>query len=203
MSQYECRWTTGKFGHEWRRGGEDLSYFRIVCLELAYGEITQEYPNTYQQRWIQPDGFEVTPQAAAYFNISQEQAASKGKPLREVLAEFLHAVATIGSKGGRICAHHLEFDAVIVDMELQRAGFGEKCGMWANLVEEGFCSMNRHAAHWVCNQKGYPGARPVGTTDLKDRLVPRLSCIDNEAKKLWHIVRALREQVRAYDNVQK
>ena len=182
-----------------------MSDFKVVRLEWAYGVLAKEYPSQYHQRWAQPSGFVVTSQAATYFDISQKQAILRGKPIGEVLAEFFDAMVTIRNKGGNICAHHLEFDASIIDIELQRASFGTKRReLWGEFVaHKGFCTMNKHLGHWVCQQKGHPGSRPVAAKDLQSRLVPRLSCGGNEATKLWHIVKALREQIRAHEHAEK
>ena len=43
-----------------------------------------------------------------YHGISQDHASQQGRPLEEVLQEFIADVIEVRARGGRLCAHQLE-----------------------------------------------------------------------------------------------
>ena len=123
---------------------------------------------------------------------------AKGEPLRAVLAELFKVVASVAERGGRISAHHLEFDAVIIENEFRRAGLDsfQRCDLWADIVKSGFCAMSHSIGHWVCQQKGPIESKPVNLDDLAKVLAPRLVPSTEHAKKHWHTLRSLRRRTR-------
>ena len=69
-----------------------------------------------KSRLVQPDGFEVSKKATGFHHIKDDVARSHGEPLRSVLQEFLADVLDITARGGRVVAHHLEFDIILREL---------------------------------------------------------------------------------------
>lgn len=66
---------------------------------------------------IRPDGFTIPADATAVHGITTERARREGRPVREVLEEFL-----LATPGATLVAHNLEFDEKITGAEFLRAG---------------------------------------------------------------------------------
>ena len=56
---------------------------------------------------IQPQGFQITAKAQGCHGITQEAALQNGRPLADVLEEFMRDVCQACSRGGRVCARRL------------------------------------------------------------------------------------------------
>ena len=56
--------------------------------------------------------------------------------------------ARVDEMGGRVVIHHLEFDAGIIDAELQRYGLQQWCEQWRKIARKGFCTMDPDVMHW-------------------------------------------------------
>ena len=69
-----------------------------------------------------PAGFRISNEASAIHGVTEEEAITWGASLQEVLIEFMQDMSDARALGGRLVAHHLEFDAGIVMEELARAG---------------------------------------------------------------------------------
>ena len=84
-----------------------------------------------------------------------------------MLSEFLREVFAIVDAGGRICAHHIEFDGAIVAAELTRAGFDlDTCERWSDCLWSGLCTMNPFITEWACKKyRGGIDSYDNGTTD--------------------------------------
>ena len=72
-----------------------------------------------------------------------------GRPLPDVLEEFMADVMAARADGGRLCAHHLEFDAGIILRELRRCGLVGLAAAWAAIATDGFCTMNVDLCDWA------------------------------------------------------
>ena len=75
-------------------------------LGYAIGAVDEEV--TTKKFYVTPEGFEVSAKATKLHGISQERLMAAGKPLEEVLREFLSDVVEACSKGGRVVAHQIE-----------------------------------------------------------------------------------------------
>ena len=111
------------------------------------------------------------------------------RPLRDVLVELCRDVQKVAAQGGRVCAHHIEHDAGILDIELRRAGmdFGKDIWSWGDMVRDGLCLMGTDVAQWICNVKG-----PVKLDTVVTRLLPKMRADANPALKCWQMTRELR-----------
>ena len=136
----------GQFGHYCICPPAKLEA-RIVTLGWAVGELSSD--PVRKERIIKPDGFRVEEKATRCHGISHDRADSEGVPLKEVLTEFLDDMLAVMEAGGRLVAHHLEFDAGIVARELNNAGLGHRLHEWISFVREGFCTMDPGVATWV------------------------------------------------------
>ena len=140
----EQRYTKSRIGpFEWytSQTEEDFDYSRIVQLGWAVG-MAVEKADFVKSRLVQPDGFEVSKKATGFHHIKDDVARSQGEPLRSVLQEFLADVLDITARGGRVVAHHLEFDAGIILRELRRSRLDDLAQAWENIARrKGFCTM--------------------------------------------------------------
>jgi DNA polymerase III alpha subunit (gram-positive type) len=82
---------------------------------------------------LRPDGFEIPKASTSVHGITQEFAASWGKPAKHVLSEFLRVAA---GPNIRLVAHNFAFDSRILRSELSRAALGV-----AVLEQPSFCTM--------------------------------------------------------------
>jgi hypothetical protein len=125
-----------------------------------------------EERTIAPDGWEVSQKAALYHGVTQEQAQARGSALAVVLAEFLAVARAVCSRGGRLVAHHLEFDACIIATEMRRAGMAaEAVQEWDALVRSrGFCTMCPELGRWLCQRFGRDagGSTVMNTLQLRE-----------------------------------
>ena len=100
----------GQFGWEYNRADTALDFSRVVQLGWAICPVDMSTPVTVKTELIQPAGFVISERASKYHSITQEHAIHNGRPIDQVLAEFIADVAEVIARGGRICAHQLETD---------------------------------------------------------------------------------------------
>ena len=67
----------------------------------------------------------------------------------DVLKEFMQDVLQACSKGGRVCAHQLEFDAGVIKEELRRCGLYAMQSEWERIAKDGYCTMNPGVGRWL------------------------------------------------------
>ena len=89
---------------------DTIASLRLVQIGWAVGEVSGGQPEP-KSRIVRPDGFTIEHHASSKHRISHELALAEGMPLRDVLQEMLRDVLGAAGRGGRICAHRLEFDA--------------------------------------------------------------------------------------------
>jgi DNA polymerase III epsilon subunit-like protein len=173
-------WKDGKFGHACRFGDSCLENLRMIqigwCMQTsANSELVEK------QCLIYPADFEVTPTATSKHHITNEDLRRSGKPLHVVLSDFLADVAHVLDLGGTICAHQLEFDAGIVDLELARAGLNmTERKLWENAATHGICTMDPTLTRWSCEiyfevvgtHSILGRGSPVGLRDMLLALLP-------------------------------
>ena len=153
---------------------------RIVQIGWAIGEAAKGAPLSDQaELLIQPAGFNISPKATHKHGISNDRANSEGLPLRVALGRFMDALCLVDSLGGRLVVHHLEFDAGIIDNELENAGLHHLRPRWCEIARKGFCTMDPDVGAWVqaCRgrdvQRGEDGRQALSLAKAVNLLVPK------------------------------
>ena len=123
---------------------------KIVQIGWALGEAVQGAPLLeHQELLVRPDDFSITEKATAVHGITQEAAIAQGRPLRDVLLDFMDMVTRAEALGARLVVHHLEFDAGNIDQQLADAGLEHKRAQWAAFARKGFCTMDPDVCAWA------------------------------------------------------
>ena len=148
-SRTDLIWRDGKFGHPCRFRDSSLANLRIIQISWCM-QTSANCKLVEKKCLIYPAGFEVTSGATSKHHITNEDLLRSGKPLHGVLSDFLADVAHILGLGGTVCAHQLEFDAGIIDLELARAGLNTKHELWEAAATQGLCTMNPTLTRWCC-----------------------------------------------------
>ena len=124
---------------------------------------------------VRPTGFHISNVASAMHDVTEEKATSLGASLQEVLIEFMRDVSETRSLGGRLVAHHLEFDAGIVMEELARAGLNHLQYSWRKFAQGGVCTMDPDIAHWtrdMCSMEQLPWKSALKLDVMCSKLLP-------------------------------
>ena len=98
---------------------------------------------------VQPDGFEISAKATKLHGVSTQRAQAEGLPLKSVLDSFMRVLEHAYQRGGRVVIHHLEFDAGIIDKELETAGLHHWRPQWHAMAQAGFCTMDPVIGKWI------------------------------------------------------
>lgn len=139
----------GQFGHQCGISLSMIETMRVIQLGWCFGNLSTNRFVT-KTRLVSPDGFIITDDAIAKHHITNELVQNKGVALKTVLLEFLHDVVEILGRGGRLCAHQIEFDAGIIALEMERVGLESKSEMWSQAAAAGFCTLNPTVSKWSC-----------------------------------------------------
>ena len=154
---------TGEFHWFTRTHSTAITFPRIVELGWAFGSTTPGAPLTKKSKRVIPDGWAVSQKAFDFHKISTEDA-QKGERLQDVMKEFLEDVRQVCGQGGRICAHHFEFDAGVVQEELIRCGLEDLRKEWVETARaKGYCTMNPAVGRWIWQCMG----RETGPVDAR------------------------------------
>ena len=140
----------------------------------AYISCDSEVP-VIKTHLIKPEGFAIEISATEKHGIEHDAALGHGRPLHEVLREFLDDVMALLQQGYRIYAHHLGFDACILSREMTLAGIGLDRGAWYQQVREELCTMDPAICHWVRQLIGIGDKAwsiPMRLRDLVSVLLP-------------------------------
>ena len=143
----------GPFG--WYTNNDDMSFARIVQLGWSIAGIDDNAKIILKSSLIRPEDFQISDKANACHSITQENARQNGRPLAEVLEEFMRDISQAHSQGGRICAHQLEFDAGVIDQELHRCGMHTHRSTWQRIARDGYCTMNPQVGRWLKECAGH------------------------------------------------
>ena len=143
----------GPFG--WYTSNDDVEFARIVQLGWAIATASRDAEVTSKGYFVQPKDFEIAERAKACHGITQEHALQQGRPLINVLEEFMHDVLQAVSKGGRLCAHQFEFDAGVIEQELRRCGLHDLEAEWRRIARCGYCTMNPEVGRWLKQNAGH------------------------------------------------
>ena len=173
-SNRQSFWKTGEFGFLTTADDEALSLLRVVQIGWAYTTKDSDAP-IIKSCLIKPEGFAIEASATKKHGIKHDFALEHGRPLYEVLREFLDDVVALLQNGYRICAHHLGFDAGVLSREMIRADIGLARCAWDQRVREGLCTMDPDICHWVRQLIGIgdkPRNIPMRLRDLVAVLLP-------------------------------
>lgn len=140
----------GQFGFYTLRDERDLAYSRMIQLGWVVGCLAADAPpEISKDKFVQPEGFEVSARATNYHKLTHAQVVEGGEPLTEVLRDFMEDIISAFKRGGRVVAHHLEFDAGIIKNELARCGLHDFADQWASMVRRGTCTMDPEIGRWA------------------------------------------------------
>ena len=168
----------GRCGFYTLREERDLTFARLVQLGWVVGGSGPEGGLEISKGFlIKPEGFNISTKATAFHGISHQRAQEEGKPLREVMQDFFRDVIRAVERGGRVVAHHLEFDAGIISEELRRSGLAEFQHRWEAIAHKGLCTMDPCIGRWMrlCRGEDAGPATAKNTLclrDLVEQLVP-------------------------------
>ena len=175
----------GEFGNYTLRSEEDLDFLRIVQLGWAAVDPVSKkcFPKSYL---VKPVGFVITEGVTEIHKIAHDDALRKGRPLAEVLEEFMQDVRGAVERNGRVIAHQIEFDAGIILRELRRCGMDDHCREWATTARNGFCTMSPVAGRLLREACGLEVGAPTSQPCLPLQLMTQIlapSLLELLAKK--------------------
>ena len=98
---------------------------------------------------VRPENFVIAEKATALHGITQDAALAQGRPLRDVLIDFMGVVDRAEALGARLVVHHLEFDAGNIAQQLADAGLDNMRAEWAAFARKGFCTMDPDIGAWA------------------------------------------------------
>ncbi len=170
LAQSVKHWIQGQYGFECKIEANGLEMLRIIELGWSIGTLDCDSP-VVKSYLIQPNGFIVSTDATEKHNISHEMAVA-GRPLRDVLEEFVSDVFPLCCSGARVAAHHLEFDAGLLRREFGRAGLVHLIEQWDKIARQGICTMEPEIVHWLRQSKDIdlPKYKPWSLTKMVQSL---------------------------------
>ena len=143
--------------------------------------------------------------AANYHGISHQMANDGGRPLKDVLVEFMSdAQKVIETHGGKLIAHHLEFDAGIIANEMISCGMSKSLELFEIFTRTGACTMDPAIGRWVlqCIGKDFGPSTRMNTLSLKtlvkhlipedQKLLENLHSAGTDSLLVLKIVRAIK-----------
>ncbi|MEV6549045.1 3'-5' exonuclease [Streptomyces sp. NPDC051597] len=104
-------------GFDLETTGTDPLEARIVSAAIVGvrgGEVTR------QRNWLADPGILIPAQASAIHGISNERAASEGRPVREVADEIAETITGYWARGVPVVAYNAAFDLTLLEAELRR-----------------------------------------------------------------------------------
>lgn len=131
----------GQFGHLSFIARDKLQYSRIVQFGWVIFKITNQGVEVEQE--VQQCTCDLPvhmSNKAKNFHHLRERDLRRGQPMRAMLARFGRACITVERSGGKMIAHHLEFDAGLIAAELRRARMGHILQRVERMAREGICT---------------------------------------------------------------
>ena len=144
----------GQFGWELTKEDAALGFARIVQIGWAVSPADMSTPVVVKRVLVKPSSFTIQDRATDFHKITHAFAAEHGTPLAQALGAFLADVEEEYHRGGRLCAHQIEFDAGIILCELRRCGLEELATTWQRMAARGFCTMCSALGRWVLMNAG-------------------------------------------------
>ena len=145
-------WRPGRFGFETGAEGAVVERLRLVQVGWAVGDCGSQC--NVKEHLILPQSFSVSAAATKEHGITTDSAMADGIPLPEALLHMFNDACRVVQLGGRLCSHHLDFDASIIAEEMRRCGLSEEVKVWEQIVPQGFCTMSRDLAQYARKQAG-------------------------------------------------
>ena len=164
----------GDFGFQREVDPVNFCNLKIVQVAWAIAEMSAAEPNI-KCRFVKPEEFVITPEATSKHKITQKHAMIYGLPLGEVLREMFSDIKGAHAEGGRLCAHHLEFDAGMLAAAMSSIGFTDMLAQWEAIVRDGICTMDPNIASWVRSTMGggyIPKYVPIKLVDAIKAMAP-------------------------------
>ena len=106
----------GQYGHLSFVSAENLNYSRIVQFGWVIFRITNKGMLQVEkkvQECVSDLPVRMSSKAKRFHGLTDEQLR-RGQPLATILSRFGRACDTVQRSGGRLMAHHLEFDAGLI-----------------------------------------------------------------------------------------
>ena len=144
----------GQFGWELTKEDAALGFARIVQIGWAISPADLSTPVVVKSVLVKPASFTISDRATDFHGITNEFATQHGTPLAQALVALLTDVEEAYNRGGRLCAHQIEFDAGIILCELRRCGLDELATAWQRMAARGFCTMGSALGRWVLMSAG-------------------------------------------------
>ena len=110
---------------------------------------------------IKPDGFTISKEATKIHGIDTAKALREGKPLKNVIEEFLNAT----KKANYLVGHNISFDQKIVGAELCRLGMKDTIS-----TVKGICTMRSATNYCEIPRGNYYGYKPPKLQELYQKL---------------------------------
>ena len=108
----------GQFGFYNLCSSEDLNQ---RCVQLGWVVGLGDKFSVKKEYLITPSDYIISDKATKFHKISHAEALASGRPLRDVLIEFIEDVRSLLRHKGRVVCHNLEFDCGILATELKDA----------------------------------------------------------------------------------
>ena len=97
-----------EFGYYATIDEDNLNYQRIVQLGWVVSKVVVEGELALSKEFlVKPEGFDISTKATGHHKINHSQAVEEGRPLRDVLEEFMRDVIDVHEQGGRVVAHQV------------------------------------------------------------------------------------------------
>ena len=151
-----------------------------------------------------PDNFKVTVEGAAKHGVTQAFVEEHGLPLMEALNVFLASAQEAFTRGARLVAHQIKFDAGVIAAELQRCGLHEELEFWDRVVSGGICTMDPLLGNWIrdligdVDTQGRSRTGPLGLKDCVRLMVPNSAELrrqhhtaDKDAEMAWLLCKSI------------
>ena len=171
---HSCDWHDGEFGHQRKVGADCLQSTRVVQVGVAFGSGLLAEPQV-KSMIVMPDGFVIDPEAEEKHGIKHNYACEHGLPIGEVLVQVFSIVKAICGNEGRVCSHHLEFDAGILAAEMKRLELNDMAEEWACFVRNGLCTMDQDIGQWIRKHIGMNHMHrnvPLGLAEAMEIILP-------------------------------
>ena len=196
-------WLCGHYGFPARVLQSTMQSLRLIQIGWAMGDIHLDTPRT-ASRYVAPDNFEVTAEGAAKHGVTQAFVKEHGLPLMEILKEFVASAQEAFTRGARLAAHQIEFDAGVIAAELQRCGLHQELEFWDKAVRGGICTMDPLLGNWIRDQigdvdeQGRSRTGPLGLKDCVRLMVPNSAELrrqhhtaDKDAEMAWLLCKSI------------
>jgi len=126
---------------------------RICSIGWSFGPPDTEA--TVKELLIRPEGFQISDKATNYHKISHQHATDNGRPLKDVLNDFMDDLRyVVDIQKGKLVCHHIEFDSGIIANELVRCQMMDALDQFRAIVRSGLCTMDPSVTRWLMRCHG-------------------------------------------------